>query len=65
MPYSITYLLQNMITMSGNVAATSLFYFWRLHHAHPLQHVDPDPAHQDRLRDADVLRAGQYHDHGR
>jgi hypothetical protein len=27
MPYSITYLLQNMITMSGNVAATSLFYF--------------------------------------
>jgi hypothetical protein len=27
MPYSITYLLQNMITMSDNVAATSLFYF--------------------------------------
>ena len=27
MPYSIKYLLQNMITMSGNVAATSLFYF--------------------------------------
>jgi hypothetical protein len=27
MPYSIKYLLQNMITMSDNVAATSLFYF--------------------------------------
>jgi hypothetical protein len=27
MPYSIRYLLQNMITMSDNVAATSLFYF--------------------------------------
>ena len=27
MPYSITYLLQSMITMSDNVAATSLFYF--------------------------------------
>jgi hypothetical protein len=27
LPYSIRYLLQNMITMSDNVAATSLFYF--------------------------------------
>ena len=27
MPYSIRYLLQNMITLSDNVAATSLFYF--------------------------------------
>jgi hypothetical protein len=27
MPYSIRYLLQNMITMSDNAAATSLFYF--------------------------------------
>jgi beta-lactamase class A len=27
MPYSLRYLLQNMITMSDNVAATSLFYF--------------------------------------
>jgi Beta-lactamase enzyme family len=26
-PYSIQYLMQNMITMSDNVAATSLFYF--------------------------------------
>jgi beta-lactamase class A len=26
-PYSVTYLMQNMITMSDNVAATSLFYF--------------------------------------
>lgn len=26
-PYSITYLMKNMITMSDNVAATSLFYF--------------------------------------
>ena len=26
-PYSITYLMQNMITMSDNVAATGLFYF--------------------------------------
>jgi hypothetical protein len=27
MPYSIRYLMQNMITLSDNVAATSLFYF--------------------------------------
>jgi hypothetical protein len=27
LPYSVRYLLQNMITMSDNVAATSLFYF--------------------------------------
>ncbi len=35
-----------------------------LHHAHPVQHPDPDPAHQGRLPDAHVLRVGQHHDHG-
>ena len=60
-PYSIRYLMTNMITVSDNVAATSLFYFGggcaaltRFDTLVPTRHTDVG------LRDADVLRLGQH-----
>ena len=49
-PYSIQYLMQNMITMSDNAATTSLFYFGGgCTDPHHLQHVHPDSRHHGGL----------------